>query len=237
MLATHLSWNERARRAEPPSAWILAHEALSRLAKQRALADAEEGRCLLAALRAAAHVHLGFGTFTEYVERLFGYKPKSTQEKLRVAEALELLPVMTDALESGTLTWSAVRELTRVAAQSNEHEWLELARGKTLRQLEELVAGKHLGDSPDSPPDPSARRYVLRFEVTADTYALFREAIAELRRRSNGPLGDDSALSRNGPPHPRWPARRRPLHVSDRPQRLLRVAAPPLRPRTATSFP
>src|SRR5690348_6319327 len=83
------------------SAWVQAHAALSRLARERAAADAEEGRCLLAALRSAAHVHLGFGSFGEYVERLFGYRPRSTQEKLRVAEALEDLPAICQALETG----------------------------------------------------------------------------------------------------------------------------------------
>ncbi len=56
--------------------WVRAHEALSRLARERAAADAEEGRWLLAALRSAAHVHLGFGSFNEYIERMFGYKPR-----------------------------------------------------------------------------------------------------------------------------------------------------------------
>src|SRR3954453_19630759 len=79
------------------SEWVVAHEALSRLARERAAADAEEGRWLLAALRSAAHVHLGYGSFGEYVERLFGYKPRSTQEKLRVAEALEELPAISRA--------------------------------------------------------------------------------------------------------------------------------------------
>src|SRR3954463_16193900 len=97
------------------SEWVVAHEALSRLAKERAAADAEQGRWLLAALRSAAHVHLGFGTFCEYAERLFGHKPRSTQERLRVAEALEQLPEMARALERGALHWCAVRELTRVA--------------------------------------------------------------------------------------------------------------------------
>jgi hypothetical protein len=65
--------------------WMRAHAALSRLAKARALADAEEGRWLLAARRAAAHVHLGFGSFAEYIERLFGYTvaaPDTEQEWL-----------------------------------------------------------------------------------------------------------------------------------------------------------
>ena len=41
-----------------PITWQVAHEALSRLARERAAADAEEGRWLLAAQRAAVHVHL-----------------------------------------------------------------------------------------------------------------------------------------------------------------------------------
>ena len=62
--------------------WVEAHEALSRLARQRAALDEEEGRWLLRALRSAAHEHLGFGSFCQYIERLFGYKPRTTQEKL-----------------------------------------------------------------------------------------------------------------------------------------------------------
>ena len=175
------------------SEWVLAHEALSRLAQERAAADAEEGRWLLAALRSAAHVHLGFGSFGEYVERLFGYKPRSTQEKLRVAEALEQLPAVARALEMGGLNWSAARELTRVAVAETEREWLEVARGKTVHQLEALVAGKIPGDKPSSANQPDARRHVLRFDVAPETLALFREAMNKLRRGGT-PLDDDSAL-------------------------------------------
>jgi 5-methylcytosine-specific restriction endonuclease McrA len=172
---------------------VRAHEALSRLARERAAADAEEGRWLLAALRSAAHVHLGYGSFGEYVERLFAYKPRSTQEKLRVAEALEQLPVVAKALETGELNWSAARELTRVAVAETERQWLEVARGKTVRQLEALVAGKSPGDKPSSASQPDARRHVLRFDVAPETLALFREAINKLRR-VGGPLDDDSVL-------------------------------------------
>ena len=177
-----------------PSDWLRAHEALSRLAKERAMADAEEARWLLAALRSAAHVHLGFGSFGEYIERLFGYGRRCTQEKLRVAEALEQLPALALALEAGALSWSAVREITRVAVPETERAWLEVAHGKTVRQLEEFVAGKHEGDTPTSPPDPAARRHVLRFEVAAETLALVRQALAELRRRTGSSMDDDAAL-------------------------------------------
>src|SRR5688572_2046316 len=156
--------------ARKPSPWVRAHEALSRLAKQRAQADAEEGRWLLEALRSAAHVHLGFATFGEYIERLFGYGRRFIQERLRVAEALEQLPSMSRALEESALSWSAVRELTRVAVKHTERAWLEVAYGKTVRELEQLVAGKHPGDAPDAPNEPTARRHTLRFKVSAETF-------------------------------------------------------------------
>jgi hypothetical protein len=88
--------------------WVLAHRALSRLARQRAKADAEEGRWLLRARRAATHLHMGFGSFAEYIERSFGYCARTTHDKLRVAESLESLPALSEALESGALSWSAL---------------------------------------------------------------------------------------------------------------------------------
>src|SRR5690606_39329272 len=39
-----------------------------------------------------------------------------------------------------------------------------------------------------------ARRYVLRFDVSAQTYATFREAAAVIRRRSSAPMDDDALL-------------------------------------------
>jgi len=87
-----------------------------------------------------------------------------------------------------------VRELTRAAVAETEHEWLEFARGKTVRQLEQVLACKQQGDTPSSPPDPSVQRHILRFEVGAETFALFRDALNELHRRAGVALDEDSAL-------------------------------------------
>jgi len=81
--------------------WREVDRNLRRLAHDKGKYDLEEGRWLLAGLRAGVHVQLGFGTFTEYVERLFGYKQRFVAERLRVAEALEILPETRAALESG----------------------------------------------------------------------------------------------------------------------------------------
>jgi hypothetical protein len=149
---------ESARSLAAECEWVQAHAALTRLARERAAADAEEGRWLVRAFRAAVHVHLGHGSFAEYVERFFGYKSRTTQEKLRVAEALERLPELARALDAGEVGWCAVRELTRVAVPETEADWLAAARGKTIRQLEELVANKSPGDTPEGPTSVSRAR-------------------------------------------------------------------------------
>jgi len=138
--------------------WRRAHEELVRLSAKRAGLDFEEGRWLLRAFRSGAHRELGYGCFHEYTERLFGYGPRLTQEKLRVAEALEALPETAEELKVGTLSFSAVRELTRVAVPATERDWLRAARGRTVREVEELVSGHRAGSRPGDVPDASARQ-------------------------------------------------------------------------------
>jgi hypothetical protein len=174
--------------------WQHAHAELLRLAHTRAALDWEEGRCLLCALRAGSHLRLGYGSFAEYIERVFGYSPRWTGEKLRVAEALEDLPETAQALRDALLSWSAVRELTRVATPKTESEWIEAARDRTVREVEHLVSGHRPGDGPNDAADRALRRHVLRFEVSAETAATLREAQAKLRREAGHPLDDDAVL-------------------------------------------
>jgi len=167
---------------------------LRRLARAKAGYDAEEVRWLLAGLRARVHVRFGCATFVEYVERLFGYSPRFTSERLRVAEALEDLPAIRTALEAGALSFSSAREVTRVATAATEGEWLEAADGKTAREVERMVSGHQRGERPGDPVDSGARRHVLRFEVSAETMAEFREAEARIRRDAGEPLDQDQIV-------------------------------------------
>jgi len=174
--------------------WEKVHERLLSFAKRRAGLEWEEGRLLRDAQRAGVHRRLGFASFGEYVERLFGYNGRLVKEKLRVAQSLEKLPGTSDALRVGELTWSAVRELTRVATGDTERTWLDAARGLTARQVEELVSGRAPGDLPSDVADPKLRRHVLRFEVAGETRALLLEALGKLRREAGEALDDDAAL-------------------------------------------
>jgi hypothetical protein len=176
------------------SEWQTAHDALTRLARKRAGLDFAEGQWLRAALRCHCHARLGYGSFAEYIERLFGYTPRLTQEKLRVAEALENLPQLAQSLRDGTVSWSSLRELTRVATPETAAAWLGAAKGRTVREVEQLVSGRLPGDLPDAPQTVTALRHVLRFEVSGEVLATFREALAQLRRDADGPLDDDAAL-------------------------------------------
>jgi hypothetical protein len=158
--------------------WQGAHEDLIRLARTRAGLDFEEGEKLRAAESARVHERLGYGSFVEYIERLFGYSPRLTLEKLRVAQALDGLPELAAELRDGNVSWSSVRELTRVATSATERDWLEASRGCTMREIERLVSGHRPGDLPSDAKDWRAERHVLRFEVSAEVLASFREAQA-----------------------------------------------------------
>src|SRR5688572_33380147 len=124
---THVGVSTEPRRGPD---WQRAHEELRRLARSRAGLDFEEGQWLLAAWRGGVHGRLGYGSFREYVERLFGYGSRLVQDKLRVAEALEQLPVLARALQDGQACWSVLRELTRVATPETEAETEGEARAK-----------------------------------------------------------------------------------------------------------
>src|SRR5687768_9904698 len=152
--------------------WALAHEALSKLRLKRAALDAEEGRWLLRAFRAATHVHFGYASFGEYIA----------------------LPELAEALRSAKLNWSVVRELSRVAVPETEHEWILSVCRKTAREVERLVSGLAPGDRPADRRRPEYVRHILRFEVGAETLATFRDAMKAVRKRSDQRLDDDAAL-------------------------------------------
>jgi HAMP domain-containing protein len=143
-------------------AWQLAHVRLVEVARERAGLDLEEGQLLLEAHRQAVHRELGYGSFAEYVERLFGYAPRVTHDKLRVAEALERLPALSRELGEGKVSYSHVRELTRVVTPKTEQMWLKSALGRTVREVERLVSGHRPGSLPAARGGPRASRASVR---------------------------------------------------------------------------
>ena len=184
--------------AEPDSTtqWSRVHERIVQLGAERATHERELCRSLLAAERLGVAARAGYGSLREYTERIVGLNGRQTEERLRVGRALTELPVLDGAFARGELCFSAVRELTRVAARQTEEAWRDWAKGRTIRQIEKAVASRGPGQSPDDRPDPSRILHRLRFEVRAETMALFRDLQAAVRADLGGECGhiDDDML-------------------------------------------
>jgi hypothetical protein len=173
--------------------WTRVHARLVSLGKARAVHEREVCRWLLAAQRLGVHARTGYASLAELAERVLGLKGRQTEERLRVGRALGELRLLDGALAGGELSWSAVRELTRVATRATEQAWLDWAKGRRVRQIEAAVAARKPGDGPRDRSDPSRIKHRLVFEVRGETMALFRDAQSAVRAELGGD-GDDDAL-------------------------------------------
>jgi hypothetical protein len=176
--------------------WQDVDRELRSIARRQSGLDAE----LMIALRAAERLRLwrevGCISMMEYLERVFGYSPRVAQERLRTAHKLEQLPALAQALAENELPFSAVRELTRVATPATETRWRAAARGKCLREIEEMVSGRQEGDDPTSPKKPELQTRTVSYEhVTPATRALEREARKALEAERGERLDDDAFLA------------------------------------------
>ena len=175
--------------------WQRVDRALRSIAQRRAGLDAEEARWLREAEACRIWRPLGMVSAIDYMERALGYAPRTAQERLRVARALGTLPELTAALAQGELAYSAVRELTRVVTPATEAAWREAAIGKNVREIEEMVADHQPGDNPDDPGDPEHRMHVVRFELSAGTFAVLRQARQLLDEEHGSHLCDDELMA------------------------------------------
>ncbi len=174
--------------------WKGLHQRLRSIAKRRVALEAEEAGLLLDAEESRLYRRLGYTTMHEYMERELHYGPHAANERLRVAHALVELPLIAELFRDGELCFSAVRELTRVATPATEQAFLHTAQGKTAHQVQQMVAGLKLGDSPDAKPDPRRIKHRVVIEVSAETYAAWRRTRAALDDEQGERLSDDDAL-------------------------------------------
>jgi len=175
--------------------WQRIDRELRALAKRRSALDADEMHLLACAMRIEIWRQLGMVSLHEYLEHVLGHSPRQATERVRVATALEDLPELADALASGELHFSAVRELTRVATRETEQAWIDAVRGKNLRQIEQAVAGRKRGDRPSDPADPELVAQTIRFDVRPATLALLRQAQRALEQERGERLDDDALIA------------------------------------------
>jgi hypothetical protein len=174
----------------------------------------------------------------------------AAREKVRVARALEHLPRTSAAMASGRLSYSKVREITRVASAETEDFLLQIAEHGTAQHVESFVrAYRRSQQAEELSREASQRRdrflgyrygddgsLVIHAQLPAESGALFVQAIedvpagtseppAELRARRADALGliAESFIAHGA----------REVVGGDRHQVVVHVDAEALRERTA----
>ncbi|MCY4108957.1 MAG: DUF222 domain-containing protein [Chloroflexi bacterium] len=81
----------------------------------------------------------GFLTCAQWLTWRIGLAPGAAREKVRVARALGELPLMSEAMKRGQLSYSKVRALTRIARPETEKDLVELGKAGTAAHIERVV--------------------------------------------------------------------------------------------------
>jgi hypothetical protein len=83
----------------------------------------------------------GFRSCAAWLSWRVGLDLGAARERVRVARALETLPLVAEALASGQVSYAKVRAITRVATPETEARLLGVARGGTAAHVERIVRG------------------------------------------------------------------------------------------------
>src|SRR3990172_4793770 len=152
----------------------------------------------------------GFRSCAAWLTWRVGLSPGAAREHVRVARALGTLPLLCQALAQGELSYSKVRELTRVATPETEAQLLAVGRAGTAEHVERIVRGWRRMDAKAEARE-TARRHASRAlhvypgedgmvtirgrlepEVGAlllQALAAAREALSQRRRAEHVPAG------------------------------------------------
>jgi hypothetical protein len=110
----------------------------------------------------------GFTSTAEWLAWRIGIQPGAARERLRTALALEELPQISQAMEEGSLSFTKVRALTRVATPENENTLLEFAQAGSAANLERLVRGWKVLDRKSELTAEQLRHRTRRFSAFVD---------------------------------------------------------------------
>jgi hypothetical protein len=133
----------------------------------------------------------GFLSCAHWLSWRTGIAPCAAREKVRVARSLAYLPHTGDAMRKGTLSYTKVRAITRVATAENEEQLLDLARHSTAAQLEKIVRAWRRTSRLEEQQQDERRRaarnltfyidedgsYVIRGRLDPETGAILERAL------------------------------------------------------------
>ena len=161
--------------ASAPTDWI--EREVGELAAHIAAAMARWLELVAELDRRSAHESWGFHSCGAWLAWRCGVDPRSAREHVRVARALEDLPLVKEQFSQGLLSYSKVRAITRIATPDQEAELVEMARYATAAQLERIVRGYRRAVSLQSAEAAHRDRFVS-WEYDDDGSLLVRGRLA-----------------------------------------------------------
>jgi hypothetical protein len=153
-----------------PDVWSLPTDQLDELdtlreeiisVSARLEADTQKLLTLIAEFDARSGWELcGYRGCAEWLAAATGIDIGAARERVRTARALSGLPLLSEAMGRGELSFSKVRALTRIADPDNEEDLLEIARESSAAQLERVVRTWRRGDEDEL--EREERRFASR---------------------------------------------------------------------------
>ncbi|MFC7624736.1 DUF222 domain-containing protein [Microlunatus sp. GCM10028923] len=145
----------------------------------------------------------GFKSVAHWLAWTCSMTPATAREHIRVARALRRMPTVTAAFGAGELSYSKVREVTRVVDVVDEAQLCELARYATASQLARMISsyraaagtrvraeGRRLFRLVARDGDPLTG---ITGRLPADEVAIVTAALERARDLNSTPPADDSA--------------------------------------------
>ena len=83
----------------------------------------------------------GFSSCVDWLAWRTSVTPATARHQIRIAHALARLPRTSEAMKNGLVSYTKVREITRVATPETEEELLGYAQGASALQLRDFVRG------------------------------------------------------------------------------------------------
>ena len=152
------------------------------------------GRCLLAAERTKLYQRFGCSGAIHYGTSRLGLGVKHARNLRRVAQALEELPQLSRAAETGEITWGKLREIVSKASLETESAWIALAKNRSDYDIQRLVRATEPGKLPWECQQPERPEVRIQLHLSAERGDLFERARACLSEKHGSPLSVTEAL-------------------------------------------
>lgn len=166
-------------------------DTVSRSCGALSLVMLEAGRAFLALRRAPEGVqNYGCNSIRHFAMARMGVSPYRASRLVEVAEKLEALPQLTQALESGELSWDQVAELVQHAAPETDAEFVRLGKECCLDRIRSILEDLANAKKPKLPD------VALSMTVEVDTALMWERASVKLSEEAGRVLNENEKLQR-----------------------------------------